>query len=134
MADEKWYAPVSMKAGKDLSSYEGCILTDVTANKNYVQFATTSTQWPVGILMNDPAASGRAATVAMFGAPKVKLGGQVTSGTLVVANASGFGTSCATTNGIPIGRALYGGSTGDYVPVVIGRGPAIGGANALGTG
>jgi len=134
MADEKWYAPMSMKAGKDLSLYEGAIMTDVTANKNMVQFATNSNQWPIGVLMNKPAASGREAAVAFVGAPKVKLGGKVTSRSLIVANASGFGVSCATTGGIPLGRALYGGSTGDYVPVLIGANPAAGVITVLGAG
>jgi len=132
MADEKAYVPISMKAGKDLSLYEGCIVTDVTANPNYVQFATSSNEWPIGVLMNDPAASGRSATVAIAGGPKVKLGAKVTSGSLIVANASGFGVSCVTTGGIPLGRALYGGSTNDLVPVLIGAQAAIGVVTVLG--
>lgn len=133
MADYKGFIPASMKAGKDLKLYQYCILTDVTANKNYVQFATDSVNWPIGVLQNKPDASGKAAEVAVSGICKLKLGDQCTSGSCVAANASGFGVSITDTEGIPVGRLLYGGSTDDIVPVVLQANGPYGGGE-LGSG
>ena len=132
MADWKGFISASMKAGQDLGLYQYCILTDVTANKNMVQFATSSLRWGIGTLQNKPNATGKAAEVAIAGIALVKLGGKATSGSMITANASGFGISMANTEGIPVGRLLYGGSIGDVVPVKLNANGPYGGED-LGT-
>lgn len=129
MADYKGYVPASMKAGKNLSSYQYVIVTDVTANANYCQNASASTQWPIGVLQDTPGASGEGATVAVAGACFVKLGGKVTSGSCIVPNASGWGVSAQNTGSCVVGRALYGGSTNDIIPVVLCSNPPQGSKN-----
>ncbi len=128
MADYKGYGAASMKAGKDLSLYQFAIVTDVAAQKNFVQAASASANWPIGILQNKPNASGKAAEIAITGVCRIKLGAKMTSGSPVVANASGFGASLSGTGSNTAGRLLYGGSIGDVVPILLQANPPYGAA------
>lgn len=119
MSDSKGFHSISMKAGQDFSSFQYCLVTDVTAQSNYVQKGASSLRWPIGILQNEPDSSGEAAEIAVNGVAKCTLGAPCTSGSPIVIGASSFGVSITSTHGVPIGRALYGGSTHDIVPVLI---------------
>ena len=119
MADYKGYFAASMKAGLDMSARQYAIVTDLTANDNYVNFGATSTRYPLGILQNKPKASGAAAEIALVGVALCKMRSAVTAGSPIVMNASSFGVSATSSHGWPVGRALYGGSVNDIVPVVL---------------
>lgn len=72
-----------------------------------------------GVLQNNPAAIGRAATVAISGVVKMKCGGAVTNGGPVTTDASGDIVNAATGNPI-VGIALATGSSGGIIPVLLG--------------
>lgn len=119
MAHGKSYLTGSFIAGADLSSKQYYLMRLVTAQDSYVRTAAASENFCIGPLMNKPDSSGEGAEIAIAGIAKVKLGGQTTSGTPIVANSSGLGVSLTSTEGIPVGRCVHGGSTSDIVPVLL---------------
>ncbi len=121
--DAKGSRNISMKAASNFSNKQYAIVTGLANNYNYAAIATASNVWPIGVLQNAPNASGKAADVAVNGVAKIKIAGlagsKLTIGSPIVATASGFGHSLATTGGIPVGRAMQGGSSGDIVSVLL---------------
>lgn len=70
-----------------------------------------------GVLQNDPAAAGRAATVAIGGITKVMCGGTVTRGGDVASDASGTAVDAATGD-IILGTALETGAAGSVISII----------------
>jgi hypothetical protein len=90
-------------AGEDLSSAQFKFVT-LEADGN-VDLADSAGERAVGVLLNKPDASGKAATVAMTGKVMVVAGGSVTAGDEIATDASGDAVTASSTN-IVMGYAL----------------------------
>ena len=80
----------------------------------------------IGILYNKPAANAEAEVVTE-GTPKVKLGGTVNEGDILIADASGDLVASAPAVGNtnqPVGIAMRAGSSGEIIPCMLAR-PAL---------
>lgn len=115
MALESALHTISLEAGQDLS-----------ANQYYfVSVAADGQVDPTGaglhadgVLQNDPAAAGRAASVCIGGRTKVEAGGTVTVGGPVAADASGKAVD-ATTGDVILGTALEAADAdGDIISII----------------
>lgn len=78
----------------------------------------------IGIVQNNPAA-GQAANVAYGGISKAVLGGNVTAGNRVTANASGQIIAAASAGDSVIGVALGGGASGEIVSILVNPYPFV---------
>lgn len=118
MAWEESLVPVSRPAAVDLSNWNTYKYTVLKLDANgAVTPVTASGDVSYGVLLNDPKA-GQAARVAIGGVTKVRLGATVTAGALVAFDTAGKGKVAATGNRV-IGVAVYGGVSGDIVPVLL---------------
>lgn len=87
--------------------------------------AATDAMVGVAVSPNGAAAAGDRVDVAHDGIADVKLGGTVTAGAAITANASGQGVAAAPSAGANVrivGFALTGGASGDIVPVKLSLG------------
>ncbi len=117
MAVEKALQLVSFPAGADLSAKQYHIVG--MKSDGEITFKTAATDTPLGVLQNKPAASGRAAAVAINGITKVAASSTATGGgfaiaTQLVSNAAGKAVEFDGTseNHYIIGRALGATTTG----------------------
>lgn len=93
---------ISLEAGADLSAKQYYFVT--VAADGQVD-PTGDGLAADGVVQNDPAAAGRAATVGVSGRTKVVAGGVVTAGDEVASDTSGRAVTAATGD-IILGRAL----------------------------
>ena len=109
-------------ASGDLSTsqFRVVTLTGSTTVDFEVQGTTATAQIPVGVLQNDPSSSGDAAEVAISGIAKVRYGGTVAQGNLLVVTATGSAQALTTTaRSYVFGQALQNGtSTGIYYALI----------------
>jgi len=105
---------ITLEAGQDLS----------TKQFYFVSVAADGQVDPTGdglsadgVLQNDPAAAGRAATVAIGGVTKVMCGGVVTKGGPVASDANGTAVNPATGDVI-LGTALETGASGSVISMI----------------
>lgn len=109
-------------ASGDLSTAQFLVvtLTGSTSVDFEVKESTAAAQIPVGILQNNPDTSGHPAEVAISGICKVRYGGTVAQGDLLVAQAGATVTDLTTSDeSYVIGRALQNGtSTGIYYALI----------------
>ncbi len=118
MATQGKYTVETFEAGQDLS----------TAQYKFVSLASDGQIDPTGagaasdgVLLNAPAAAGRAASVAVVGRVKVLCGGTIAVNGNVASNASGAAVA-ATTGNIVLGKALEAGVSGQYITIDFFRG------------
>jgi hypothetical protein len=106
----------TLPAAADLSAKQYRFVT-VDASGNAA--VSTRGQLSAGILQDNPSASGRAARIRPYGVSKLVLGGSVTAGQAIVADANGAGVNAASSDNAYMAIALQGGSSGDIVAVLI---------------
>jgi len=115
MATSDALTVISLEAGADLSAKQYYFVT--TAADGQVD-PTGDGLMADGILQNDPAAAGYAASVAISGVSKVSVGaGGVTAGDDVSSDATGQANTAATGDVI-LGRALETGASGSIVSMI----------------
>lgn len=107
-------ATVTLEAGADLSAKQ-FFFVSVSADGQID--ATGDGAHADGVLLNDPAAAGRAAEVAISGITKVICGGVVTRGGPVASDAAGEAVNAATGDVI-LGTALDTGADGEIVRIL----------------
>lgn len=87
--------------------------------------ATASTEDLVGVFQHTTAAANDRVRVMVDGISRVKLGGTVTRGNPITADAAGKGVAAAPGAGVNaniIGRAMASGVNGDIIPVLLSPG------------
>lgn len=114
MATQENQVCVSLEAGGDLSSSQYFFVSvaadgqvDVTGDGAIAD----------GVLQNDPAAAGRAASVCISGVSLVECGGTVTRGGAVASDAAGKAVDAASGD-IILGTALETGASGRIISVL----------------
>lgn len=95
-------------AGADLEAVQDCFVR-IDTSGNIV--AATAGQIPDGVLYNDPD-SGQASTFSMFGVVKIKFGGTVAIGDILVPSTGG--KAIAATSGLGYAKALTVGADGKW--------------------
>lgn len=78
---------------------------------------TTVGQVAVGVLQNKPQIEEMACTVGIAGISLVEAGGNVEAGDIVEADATGRAIGLA--GGVALGTAIYGGTEGQLIPVLL---------------
>lgn len=117
MAFEQPGVVVTLEAGADLSTKQYHFIKVTGAQT--CNAITATTDKPVGVLQNKPAAVGRAATVNVDGITKMIAGGAVPAGSPISFNAAGQAI-VATTGLVIHGTALgSAGAVNDLVSVVL---------------
>lgn len=117
MATEQQVTVISQLAAGDLSAAQYLAMKS-SGTANTVTTTTAITDVGIGLLQNDPAAAGRAASVAVAGVAKGMLGATVAAGARVAPMANGrLQTTVATQ--FPLGMALVGGANGDIVDILL---------------
>jgi hypothetical protein len=86
MASAQEQATITLAAGADLSASQYCF---VKLNSSGLVVLCGAGEAAIGILQNDPDASGKAATVAISGVSKIVAGGSITRGVRVASDGSG---------------------------------------------
>lgn len=105
---------VTLEAGADLSSNQ---FHFVTMDSDGQLSVSTDGAASIGVLLNDPAAAGRAAEVCIGGLTRVEAGGDVTAGDAVASNSTGEAIT-AGTDDIILGTAVTGGADGEVISIV----------------
>ena len=105
---------VTLEAGADLSSNQ---FHFVTMDSDGQLSVSTDGAASIGVLLNDPAAAGRAAEVCIGGLTRVEAGGTVAAGAAVASNSTGEAIT-AGTNDIILGTAVTGGADGEVISIV----------------
>jgi len=105
---------VTLEAGQDLSAKQFFFVT--VASDGQVDPAGDGLM-ATGVLLNDPAAAGRAAEVCISGITRVEAGGTVTAGAAVASDASGNAVAAASGDVI-LGTAITGGADGEVISVL----------------
>lgn len=114
---------LNLAAAADLSTFQHCLVKQTSDTQ--VNVATAATDKVVGVLQNKPK-SGETASIANVSAGstfKVKLGGTVTRGARLTANASSVAVAATQTASgtapavYSFGEALQAGVTGDIIEV-----------------
>lgn len=86
--------PISINAAADLTGKRGYLVA--VNSSGLVAVASSAGQKVVGVLMDEPAAAGRPATVAYMGRVSVRAGsGGFSAGDLLKANASGLAVAAS---------------------------------------
>jgi hypothetical protein len=121
-AFEKDVQTVSVNAGEDLSAYQNCA---VKYSSGLAVKCSVKGERCIGILTDDPAASGRAGTIAVDGIVRAKMAGSGSQGARVC-----VGTTAAlvtATDGVDfeVGTALSDWTAGATIPVKLSMGGAI---------
>lgn len=123
MSTAKSLFDLSVAAGGDLSSNQYYLVKRSGGN---LAVASTAGERVLGVLQDDPAASGRVGVVRVAGLSKVELGGTVSQDDLLVTDASGKAVAVGATGGHVIGIANKAGVNGDIGEVLL-FGPGSGG-------
>jgi hypothetical protein len=110
---------VTLPASGDLSASQYCF---VKLSGGSIALCSTG-QEAVGVLQDDPAASGRGGSVMLNGITKVKAGGTLTASQNVGSDSSGRAITPATGAYI-LGKVLENASTNDIVACLLVRGTA----------
>lgn len=116
MASEKLGLVVSMNAAGDLSTKQYC---HVKMSADNTVTTAGNGQESIGILQDKPSAAGRAGAVCLTGISKVLLGGTVTAGQYISADANGAAVVPATAERIT-GLCTKGGAAGEVGEAIIG--------------
>ena len=114
MAYKESQTCVTLEAGADLSANQ---FHFVTVDADGQLSVSTDGAASVGVLLNDPAAAGRAAEVCINGATRVEAGGDVTAGDFVASNATGECITAGTGDYI-LGTALQDGADGEVISII----------------
>lgn len=105
---------VTLEAGADLSAKQFFF---VSMSSDGQVDPTGDGAAAIGVLLNDPAAAGRAAEVCIGGLTRVSAGGSITAGDEVASDAAGEAVAAATGD-IILGTAVTGGSDGEVISIV----------------
>ena len=117
MAYEEKVESVTLEAGSDLSA--GQFHFVLLASDGQVDLVASAGGDADGVLYNDPAAAGRAATVAISGIVKVVAGAAVAVGDKVQSDASGRAITAASGDHV-LGKAVSAaGAAGDVISVLL---------------
>ena len=116
MAAMEQVQSVTLEAGADLSADQFTFV--VVAADGQVDQVSSAGGEVDGVLLNDPAAAGRAATVAYAGVVKVYAGGTVASGAKVQSDASGAAITAASGD-LVVGKCVKGGAVGELIEVLL---------------
>jgi hypothetical protein len=116
MATAKDLFDISVPAGSDLSAKQFFLVKRSGGN---LALCSTAGERPLGVLQDDPAASGRAGLVRTAGLTKVEAGGTITQDQLLTVDASGKAVA-ATAGGYVWGVANEAGSSGEIISALIG--------------
>lgn len=127
MATAKDLFDISVAAGSDLSAKQHYL---VKRSAGSLALCSVAGEMPLGVLQDDPAASGRAGLVRVGGLTKVVLGGTVTQDQLLTVDTAGKAVAVGDTGGYAWGRANEAGSSGATISAIIGLGGMVG----VGTG
>lgn len=114
MAYKENQSCVTFEAGQDLSAKQFFFVS--IASDGQVD-PTGDGAAAVGVLLNDPAAAGRAAEVCIGGLTRVEAGGTVAAGAAVASDAAGNAVTAATGD-IILGTAVTGGADGEIITIV----------------
>jgi hypothetical protein len=116
MAADNNVQSITIPASADLSAQQyRCI----TVDSNGRAAVANATALVVGVLQNEPSATGQAATVAFAGMSKARAGGTITAGARVTADASGNVIAATTAGDAVLGVALDGAANNDIVRILI---------------
>lgn len=108
---------ITLEAGADLSA--GQFKFVLVASDGQVDLVASAGGDADGVLLNDPDAAGKAATVAYAGRVKVVAGGTVAAGAKVQSDASGDAITAASGDHV-LGKCLVGGADGELIEVLLG--------------
>lgn len=111
---------ITVEAGGDLSNDQHKLV--VLASDGQVDVATaTSTDRPLGVLQNDPAAAGRAASVLVTGISNVICGETIAAGEMLCPSSvtAGRVDDADTATDTIVGIALEGGEAGELIRALI---------------
>jgi len=104
------------------------VAADYSAKQNYFMtlnssgqalLATTRGESCIGILLDDPAAAGRAGVVRVAGEAKLLLAGTVAADDPITTDANGKGIKATLSTDVIMGKAMDAGVTGDYIKVLM---------------
>ena len=115
---------ITLEAGGDLSADQWKFVT--LAADGQIDVHAAATDMPTGVLLNNPAAAGQAAEVAVEGIVKVEASAAITVGANVTTTAAGLAATAVATDSI-VGIAMStAGVAGVLVEVLFGyRGAAV---------
>tara|TARA_R110000796_G_scaffold13544_2_gene43721 strand:- start:882 stop:1253 length:372 start_codon:yes stop_codon:yes gene_type:complete len=116
MAAMEQVQSITLAAGSDLSA--GQFKFVLLASDGQVDLVASAGGPATGVLLNDPAAAGRAATVAYAGVVKVIAGGTVAIGAKVQSDAAGDAILAATGDHV-LGVCVKGGADGELIEVLL---------------
>lgn len=116
MATARDLFDISVPAGSDLSAKKYYLVKRSGGN---LAVCSTAGERPLGVLQDDPAASGRAGLVRTAGLTKVEAGGTITQDQLLTVDANGKAVA-ATAGGYVWGVANEAGSSGEIISALIG--------------
>jgi hypothetical protein len=117
MARMEQVQSITMEAGGDLSAAQFTFV-EVAADGQVDQVSSAGGN-AIGVLLNDPDAAGKAATVAYAGRVKVVIGtGDIVTGDVVQSDGSGAAIAATTADQV-LGRCLVGGSAGELCEVLL---------------
>ena len=116
MAAMEQLQSISLEAGGDLSA--GQFRFVEVASDGQVDLVAAAGGSAVGVLLNDPDAQGKAATVAYAGRVKVVAAGTIAAGDLVQSDGSGEALLAASGDYV-LGKCLVGGAAGELVEVLL---------------
>jgi len=105
---------ISLEAGQDLSAKQFFFVT--IASDGQVD-PTGDGAMADGVLLNDPAAAGRAAEVCIGGMTRVSAGGTVAAGADVASDSAGEAVTAASGDVI-LGTAVTGGADGEIISII----------------
>lgn len=124
MAFEEIVQSITREASADLSASQYCFVT--INGSGQIAVAAANSALTIGVLQNKPDAAGKAATVAVHGVSKVKVGtGGVAQGAEIATGAGGTVVAAAAGENV-VGFALEAGAANTVVPVLIANRPASG--------
>lgn len=122
MAQEEKLTTITRPANADLSTKQ-YLFVEMDTSGN-VGACNSAGELAIGVLQNDPDASGRAATVAIGGVSKVVLGGTVAINAKVATTAAGKADTAASGNHV-MGICVKGGVLNDIGEVLLGVHPPV---------
>lgn len=117
MATAKDLFDLSVNAGSDLSSNQYYLVKRSGGN---LAVCSVAGERPLGVLQDDPAASGRSGLVRCGGLTKVILGGTVAQDALLTVDANGKAVSAGDAGGWVWGTANEAGSANEIISALIG--------------
>lgn len=106
MAIENNLVTVSLNANEDLSAAQYRFVSLINNSGEARLRRANNSERVIGVLQNDPAAAGRAGTVAVAGITKVVAGAAITAGAPVVSDGAGRAIATVSTTDFESGIAL----------------------------